>query len=159
MDKEDVRALVLNMERETGLRGVRVKWLLPYRSRRFMHAKFLANLALMRHARFCLTDTYHFAVNSMAQGSLPLCVVRDEASVSSTLNEEKKRLLFRMNQLHAALLYLPGERKQAARPDHLGDLAQAAAATAQRLTRSHEWREGFLGNHARLREQVSRHFT
>lgn len=159
MSKGDARSLVLDVERETGLRGVRVKWLTPRRSGRAMHAEFLVNLALMRHARFCLTDTYHFAVNSMAQGSLPLCVVRDEASVSSTLNEEKKRLLFRMNQLDAALLHLPGERKQETRPDQLRDLAQAAAATAQRLTRGQEWRDGFLGNQARLRDEVSRYFT
>jgi hypothetical protein len=159
MSKGDARSLVLHMERETGLRGVRVKWLTPRRSGPALHAEFLVDLALMRHARFCLTDTYHFAVNSMAQGSLPLCVVRDEAAVGSTLNEEKKRLLFRMNQLDAALLHLPGECHHPAQPDHLRNLARAAAATVRSLTQSDEWRDGYLGHQARLRNQVSRQFA
>ena len=75
------------MEQLTGWRGVAIPWLKQRWPRRFTHTRFAASLLLMRHARFCLTDTYHFVLNSLSQGSLALCVVRDEPPTASTLNE------------------------------------------------------------------------
>jgi hypothetical protein len=156
---EAARALVEAVERETGLRGIAVDWLFARWPKRVVHAKFALNLALMRHARFCLTDTYHFAVNSMSQGSLPLCVVRDEPAVSSTLNELKKVALFRMVGLDAALLRVPGEPMQLGSAPDMRAVAQVAAQAVSRLGANHDWRSGFSRCQADLQGQLRRHFA
>jgi len=156
---EAARALVEAVERETGLRGIAVDWLFARWPKRFTHAKFTLHLTLMRHARFCLTDTYHFAINSLSQGSLPLCVVRDEPAVSSTLNELKKVALFRMVGLEAALLPIPGEPMHAASALDIRLTAQGAAHAVSRLHACDDWRAGFSQRQADLQGQLRRHLA
>lgn len=159
MDDEAVRTLVGAIERETGLRGVAVDWLFARRPKRFTHAKFALNLALMRHARFCVTDSYHFAINSLSQGSLPVCVLRDEPAVSSTLNESKKAALFRMVGLDAALLRVPGESMQPVSAPDIRLTAQATAHAVSRLGASDDWRLGFSQRQTDLQDRLRRHFA
>ncbi len=156
---EASRALVAAVERETGLSGIAVDWLFARWPKRVLHARFALNLSLMRHARFCLTDTYHFAINSMTQGTLPLCVVRDEPAVSSTLNEVKKMALLSMVGLDAALLRVPGETMQPASASDLTAAAQDTARIVARLGLNGGWRTGFDQRQADLRAQLRRCFA
>jgi hypothetical protein len=159
MSAAAARALVGAVECETGLRGVAVDWLFARWPKRFTHAKFALNLALMRHARFGLTDTYHFAINSLSQGSLPLCVVRDEPAVSSTLNELKKVALFRMVGLESALLPIPGEPMHAASALDIRLTAQGAAHAVSLLNAHDDWRSGFAQRQQDLQGQLRRHLA
>ncbi len=140
---ENASELVLRLERQTGLRGVPVQWLGRTWPKRFTHARFLANLALMRHARFCLTDTYHYALNSMSQGSLPVCIVRDEPAVASTLNELKKTSLLRMVGLDHAVMHIPGETMQPAPDGSLAETAYRAADVVLRTDAGGDWRASY----------------
>lgn len=159
LGNEAARALVEAVERETGLRGIAVDWLFTRWPKRVLHASFALNLALMRHARFCLTDTYHFAINSMSQGSLPVCVLRDGPAVSSTLNELKKAALFRMVGLDAALLRVPGEPMQPVSAPDIRLTAQATAQAVSRLTANEGWRLGFSRRQTNLQHQLRQHFA
>ena len=149
------RTLVRAVERASGLRGVSVPWLTVGAGRRFRHARFLANLAWMRHARFCLTDTYHFAINAMSQGTLPVCVLRDEGPPPLTaLNELKKQALYGMVGLQPALLRIAGQPQGPVEPPVLQETAEAAARVWRERGRDLDWRAGFLERQAALREQV-----
>jgi hypothetical protein len=153
---DQVDELVRNVERRTGLKGVRVDWLVKRWPKRVTHTNFSMSLALMRHARFCLTDTYHFAINSMRQGSLPICVVRDDYAHATTLNERKKRVLYRMVDLESAMLPMKGRPMEPVAPDDLRDAAEVVAALVPSLAGSLEWRDGFRAQQQGMQEQFRR---
>lgn len=156
---EDARELVQRVERQTGLRGVRIQWLGKTWPKRFTHARFVANLTLMRHARFCLTDTYHFALNSMSQGSLPVCIVRDEPASASTLNELKKSMLLRMVGLDHALMHIPGETLQPLPQGTMSEQAQRVAGAVSRIDVHGDWRAGYTDRRRQFETQIRQHFV
>lgn len=92
----DAAALVAEAERRTGLRGVAVRWLDRAGPRAAFGARVAWRLGLARHARFCLTDIYHFGICSMSAGTPAFLVTTPEAQVDGTLNQYKKRVLFEM---------------------------------------------------------------
>ena len=112
----------------------------------------------MRHARFCLTDTYHFAMNSLSQGSLPVCIVRDEPATASTLNELKKIQLLRMVGLDHALMHIAGETLQPVPQRMMSELAQKVADAAMRAATSSDWRAGYTDRQREFRAQIRQHF-
>jgi len=156
---EAVREVVDRAERETGLRGVAIDWLRRRGSRHLVHPRFRLNLMLMRYAQFCLTDTYHFAINSLTQGTLPICVVRSDAALNSTLNEAKKAALMEMVGLDEAVLLLPGEPLSAVSPDDLRAAADRAVAASSQVGRRADWRDGFVERRDDLRRQLCAQFT
>lgn len=155
---DDARELVQQVQRQTRLRGVRIQWLGKTWPKRFSHARFVANLTLMRHARFCLTDTYHFAMNSMSQGSLPVCIVRDEPASASTLNELKKSMLLRMVGLDHSLMHIPGETLQPLPQGKMSEQAQRVADAVMRAAASSDWRAGYTDRQREFRAQLRQHF-
>lgn len=155
---EDARRLVRRVEQLTGWRGVPIPWLKQRWPRRFTHTRFAASLMLMRHARFCLTDTYHFALNSLSQGSLALCVVRDEPPTASTLNELKKASLLRMVGLGDAVLPVPGLPLHPMPDDALASTAQTVLDRARTMTQRADWRDGYVARQHDFRRQVRSHF-
>ena len=159
LSSENASELVRRVEGLTKLRGVPIQWLGQTRPKRFRHARFAANLALMRHARFCLTDTYHFAMNSMSQGSLPVCVVRDEPAVPSTLNELKKTMLIRMVGLGRAVMHAPGETMQPVSNGVLLEIAQKVAETVCSTHVGSDWRAGYTDRQRDFEAQLQRHFV
>ncbi|MBY0468225.1 MAG: polysaccharide pyruvyl transferase family protein [Burkholderiaceae bacterium] len=154
----DASDLVQRVERATRLRGVPIQWLGRTWPKGFTHTRFSANLALMRHARFCLTDTYHFAMNSLSQGTFPVCIVRDEPATASTLNELKKIQLFRMVGLDHALMHIPGETMHPVPPPTMSDQAQNVADAATRATASSDWRAAYTDRQREFRAQIRQHF-
>ena len=155
----DASDLVQRVERETRLRGVPIQWLGRTWPRGFTHTRFSANLALMRHARFCLTDTYHFAMNSLSQGSFPVCVVRDEPATASTLNELKKIQLFRMVGLDHALMHIPGETMQSVPQLTMSEQAQMVAQAVSRADVGALWRAGYTDRRRQFETQIRQHFV
>lgn len=155
---DDSRELVRQVERQTRLRGVPIQWLGRTWPKGFSHARFVANLTLMRHARFCLTDTYHFAMNSLSQGSLPVCIVRDEPATASTLNELKKIQLLHMVGLDHALMHIAGETLQPVPQRMMSELAQKVADAAMRAATSSDWRAGYTDRQREFRAQIRQHF-
>lgn len=153
----DAAALVRRIEQLTGLRGVSIPWLKRGWPKRFTHTRFVANLALMRHARLCVTDTYHFALNSMSQGSLPMCVVRDEPAQASTLNERKKSTLLGMVGLAPSVLHLPGQTMQPVSADQLELAAQTVADQARSTATRTDWRDGYVERQQQFRAQIRSH--
>jgi hypothetical protein len=156
---EAAREVVDRTERETGWRGVAIDWLRRRGSRHLVHPRFRLNLMLMRHAQFCLTDTYHFAINSLTQGTLPICVVRQDVALNSTLNEAKKAALMQMVGLDEAVLPLPGEPLSAVSPDDLRAAADRAVAASSQIGRRAGWRDGFVERRDDLRRQLCVQFT
>ncbi len=155
----DASDLVHRVERATRLRGVPVQWLGRTWPRGFTHTRFSANLALMRHARFCLTDTYHFAMNSLSQGSLPVCVVRDEPATASTLNELKKTRLFRMVGLDHALVHIPGETMQPVASGTLTEWSTRVIEAVSRTDTGGQWRAGYTDRQRQFEAQIHQHFA
>lgn len=155
---ENASELVRHVERLTKLRGVPIQWLGRTWPKRFTHTRFVANLALMRHARFCLTDTYHFALNSMSQGSLPVCIVRDEPPASSTLNELKKSVLLGMVGLDRAVIHIAGETKREVPQASLPHVAQKVVDTVSATPAHSDWRAGYTDRQRAFEAQLRQHF-
>lgn len=152
---DDAARLVAEVERTTGLRGLAIDWLIQRRPRRLSDLGFRWHRRLMRHARFCLTDTYHFALNAMGLGSLPIMVGRAAGPSHSTLNEAKKQILYAMVRLGAARLELSGPAQAATRAEELGQAAERIAELARELAPDPAWREGFLACRQRMAERLA----
>ena len=155
---ENAIDLVRHVERLTKLRGVPIQWLGRTWPKRFTHARFATNLAVMRHARFCLTDTYHFALNSMSQGSLPVCIVRDEPPIPSTLNELKKSVLLGMVGLDHAVIHIAGETKLEVPRADLLHVAQKVVGTVGAIPAGSDWRAGYTDRQRAFEAQLRQHF-
>jgi hypothetical protein len=159
LDPEAARTLVARTERETGWRGVAIDWLRRRGSRHLVHPRFRLNLTLMRFAQFCLTDIYHFAINSLTQGTLPICVVRSDAALNSTLNEAKKAAMMQMVGLDEALVRLPGAPLEPVALDALNGAAERTAAVRSRIGQRADWRGGFVSRRDDLRRQLRVQFA
>lgn len=151
----DAARLVVEVERVTGLRGISIDWLIQRRPRRLSDLGFRWHRRLMRHARFCLTDTYHFAINAMGLGSLPIMIGRAAGPSLSTLNEAKKQILYAMTRLDEAHLRLPGEAHTAAAPCVLRETAERIGKLAAGLAGDPGWRDGFLYCRARMARHLA----
>ena len=135
-----------------------IQWLGRTWPKRFTHTRFVSNLAVMRHARFCLTDTYHFALNSMSQGSLPVCIVRDEPPSPSTLNELKKSVLLGMVGLDHAVIHIAGETKREVPQASLPQVAQKVVDTFDATSAHSDWRAGYTDRQRAFEAQLRQHF-
>lgn len=155
---DNASELVRHVERLTKLRGVPIQWLGRTWPKRFTHTRFVSNLAVMRHARFCLTDTYHFALNSMSQGSLPVCIVRDEPPSPSTLNELKKSVLLGMVGLDHAVIHIAGETKREVPQASLPQVAQKVVDTFDATSAHSDWRAGYTDRQRAFEAQLRQHF-
>lgn len=152
LDQDEAQAMVATVERQTGLRGVRIDWLHNRWPRRLFHLRLHSQLALMRHARFCLTDIYHFSVCAMTQGTAALCFSKGEQEVNSTLNERKKALLFDMIGLR--------KLHQTWTAESWRDGLDASLSNLRRLEQQPEgWSSGFQRAQQSLRSQLDQLFA
>jgi len=115
LNEADGHCLAKAVGRVTGLRPVSIDWLTSRWPRHFTHRAFRRNLALMRGAAFAITDVYHFAINCMVQGTVPVCLSLRSNEDRGALTEHKKELLYRMIECTALHIevqsssILPGE--------------------------------------------------
>jgi hypothetical protein len=92
---EGTDRLVRLIEERTGLKGVELpRWLrLRGPEEEVTFHRFRGALA---RARFALSDTYHFLINSIIQGTPAIALGREASRQTGTLGDFKKRALFGM---------------------------------------------------------------
>ncbi len=139
--------LVRSVERQTGLKGMPVNWLRNEWPRPIYHWRLASQLGLMRHARFCITDIYHFSICAMTQGTPTVCISKPEETVDHTLNESKKRVLFDMIKLPDFHILWN---------NHWQDkLHHALHNVHPKSDLSASWSHGFCAAQRQLREQLN----
>ncbi len=110
LSTEEGHRVAAQVGKQLALKPVPIEWWrrLSYRSRikrHISHRSFIKNLATIKGAAFALTDVYHFAIDTLVQGTAPICIAARESTGERTLNDLKKTILYRM--IDGESLYVP----------------------------------------------------
>jgi hypothetical protein len=149
---KEAQEVVRFVEELTGLRGIHINWLKNQWPRPTFHWRLNGQRALLRHAQFCISDIYHLSICSMNEGTPALCMSKAEKEVDSTLNESKKKLLFKMIDLERHHI----EWTEATWQDELQSRLQRIPEANQDPD---SWSMGFTHAQQRLRTQLDHLFT
>lgn len=93
---DQAAALVRQIEKITGYRGVGVEWLLPKYHLGRTGEKFSKAMKVVAESEFVVTDIYHLTINSIHAGRRVFCVGDDDAAFDDTCDDYKKYVLMEM---------------------------------------------------------------
>ncbi|QUS35970.1 polysaccharide pyruvyl transferase family protein [Falsirhodobacter algicola] len=138
--------LIRRIEEVTGLRGQPMPgWM--HLKEADAEADFQAMRAKIASARFVVSDTYHFLINSMVLGVPVVGLGRTAEKQTGTLGDFKKRMLFGMLDLDAQYVEM-GDETPEAYAERVAEICRAAPNLdpAQLYARMHTLRDGFRGD-------------
>lgn len=142
--------LIERIESLTGLKGIPIRWLKNKWLRPIYQGKLSLQMMLMRHARFCISDIYHFSICSMVQGTPAYCLTKPESNIQTTTNEVKKRFLYQMVDLPEFLIeWAPGWERA---------VDERFGAWQEERVPLEGWETGFTASQHRLRSQLDEVF-
>lgn len=117
---KDPAALVAQIEKSTGLRGVPLEKWIPLPAGRW-EEHFTQLKGVINNAEFVLSDTYHVCVNAM-QSRVPVVGVgRAQKRQESTIGDFKKGVLFDMFDLSRFYVEIPEGGQE---EEHLSEIPQ-----------------------------------